>query len=71
MTQLQNLTKRGDFIQMKTVAELEAKLSEASDRLISDLYKVDGDLLILGAGGKMGPSLAKLAAQAIKAGGMP
>ncbi|CAH1191870.1 MULTISPECIES: NAD-dependent epimerase/dehydratase family protein [Paenibacillus] len=55
---------------MKTVAELEAKLSEASDRLISDLHKVDGDLLILGAGGKMGPSLAKLAAQAIKAGGM-
>lgn len=55
---------------MKTVAELEAKLSEASDRLINDLHKVDGDLLILGAGGKMGPSLAKLAAQAIKAGGM-
>ncbi|MBT2289237.1 NAD(P)-dependent oxidoreductase [Paenibacillus albidus] len=55
---------------MKTVAELEAKLSEASDRLIDDLNKVDGDLLILGAGGKMGPSLARLAVQAIKAGGM-
>ncbi|MBE7680309.1 NAD-dependent epimerase/dehydratase family protein [Paenibacillus sp. P13VS] len=55
---------------MKTVAELEAKLSEASDRLINDLHKVDGDLLILGAGGKMGPSLARLAAQAIRAGGM-
>ncbi|MET3941699.1 nucleoside-diphosphate-sugar epimerase [Paenibacillus sp. PvP094] len=55
---------------MKTVAELEAKLSEASDQLINDLHKVDGDLLILGAGGKMGPSLARLAAQAIRAGGM-
>lgn len=45
---------------MKTISELESKLSEPSQRLIEDLKKMDGDVLILGVGGKMGPSLAKL-----------
>jgi nucleoside-diphosphate-sugar epimerase len=55
---------------MKTVEELEARLTEPTEDLIRDLSRVDGDLLILGAGGKMGPSLAKLAARAIRAGGL-
>lgn len=50
---------------MKTVTELENMLTAPSDRLIEDLKKIDGDLLILGVGGKMGPTLAKLAKRAI------
>lgn len=55
---------------MKTVVELEAKLAEPSEALIKDLAKVDGDIVILGVGGKMGPSLARLAVNAIREGGL-
>lgn len=55
---------------MKTIAELEQFLASPSERLIEDLSKVDGDLIILGVGGKMGPSLAKLAQEAINQGGL-
>ena len=40
--------------------KLEALLTTPSDRLISDLKKIAGDIIILGAAGKMGPSLATL-----------
>jgi nucleoside-diphosphate-sugar epimerase len=55
---------------MRTVAELESKLAEPSEALIKDLAKVDGDIVILGVGGKMGPSLARLATNAIREGGL-
>ena len=55
---------------LRTVAELEAKLAEPSEQLIADLSAVDGDILILGVGGKMGPSLARLAANAVREGGL-
>lgn len=55
---------------MKTIAELEAKLAQPSEALIHDLGKVDGDLILLGVGGKMGPSLARLAVNAIREGGL-
>ena len=55
---------------MLTVAELEAKLVEPSEKLIQDLSAVDGDILVLGVGGKMGPSLARLAKNAIREGGL-
>lgn len=54
---------------MKTEAELEALLSRPSERLIEDLKKIEGDILILGIGGKMGPSLAKLAKRAVSEAG--
>jgi hypothetical protein len=44
--------------------ELEERLSRPSDADAAALAAMDGDLLILGAGGKMGPSLAKLARRA-------
>jgi nucleoside-diphosphate-sugar epimerase len=50
---------------MHSVAELEARLSEPSAALIEDLAAVDGDILILGAGGKLGPSLVRLALRAV------
>ncbi len=45
-------------------AELEERLSRPSEEDIEALAALGGDLLILGAGGKMGPSLAKLARRA-------
>ena len=45
-------------------AELEERLSRPSKADAAALASMDGDLLILGAGGKMGPSLAKLARRA-------
>jgi nucleoside-diphosphate-sugar epimerase len=41
------------------------QLLRPSSELVSDIAKLDGDILILGVGGKMGPAMAKLAKQAI------
>ncbi len=43
---------------------VEAFLCRPTQALVEDLAAVDGDLLILGAGGKMGPTLARLARNA-------
>ncbi len=54
---------------MESEAQLEAALSEPSPEDIQDLHRLDGDILILGAGGKMGPTLAMRAARAAREGG--
>jgi len=46
------------------VAALEEFLSRPSQALVDDLRRLDGDLLILGVGGKMGPTLARMAKRA-------
>lgn len=53
-----------------TIAELEEQLSKPSKRLIEDISKIEGDIMILGLGGKMGPTLAKLAKRAVDAAGI-
>jgi len=50
---------------MIDIQELYRELLKPSADLISDITKLDGDILILGVGGKMGPALATLAKQAI------
>lgn len=50
---------------MKNLLELDQKLTQPSAALIDDIAKLEGDILILGAGGKMGPSLGILAKRAI------
>ncbi len=55
---------------MKTIEELEEFMSAPSEALIKDLERIDGDILILGVGGKMGPSLAKMAKRAIDQAGL-
>jgi nucleoside-diphosphate-sugar epimerase len=55
---------------MKTIQELENRLSEPSNDLIKDIQMLDGDILILGVAGKMGPTLAKLARNAIRQAGV-
>ncbi|MFF0770766.1 NAD-dependent epimerase/dehydratase family protein [Nonomuraea wenchangensis] len=49
---------------MRTTAELEERLARPSQGLVDDLGKLDGDIVILGAGGKLGPSLVRLALNA-------
>ncbi len=44
---------------------LEDVMSEPSMALIQDLSKVDGDIMVLGVGGKMGPTLARMAKRAV------
>jgi dTDP-4-dehydrorhamnose reductase len=46
------------------VEELEAFLGRPTPDLVADLAAVDGDILVLGVGGKMGPTLATLARNA-------
>jgi len=55
---------------VKTEHELEELLSRPDDDAIEAMRQLDGDLLILGAGGKMGPSLARLARRACDKGGI-
>lgn len=50
-------------------AELEETLATPSDALVADLARGSGDLVILGAGGKMGPTLAMLARRGMDAAG--
>lgn len=44
---------------------LEARLAAPDEETIAALAQLDGDVLVLGAGGKMGPSLARMARRAI------
>lgn len=45
------------------------QLLQPSAKLVEDITKIDGDIAILGVGGKMGPDLAKLTVEAIKKSG--
>jgi hypothetical protein len=48
------------------VDALDQFLSRPSRALIEDLATVEGDIIVLGAGGKMGPTLARLAKMAAR-----
>ena len=49
---------------IRSVDELETLLSEPSANTVSALQSLPGDVLVLGAGGKMGPTLARMARRA-------
>lgn len=51
---------------LQSVEELEDRLSRPSAALTRDLAVLDGDILVLGAGGKLGPSLVRLALRAVE-----
>ncbi|WP_057936697.1 NAD-dependent epimerase/dehydratase family protein [Algoriphagus resistens] len=55
---------------MKNLREIEKELTIPSEALIEDMARVEGDIMLLGIGGKMGPSMGKLAVDAIKAAGL-
>lgn len=50
--------------------ELDALLSAPRAATIAALARAPGDIVVLGAGGKMGPTLARMAARACDAGGV-
>lgn len=55
---------------MKSIEQLYQTLLEPSEALIADIAKIKGDILVLGAGGKMGPALTILAKKAIDKAGI-
>ncbi|MCC5935716.1 MAG: NAD(P)-dependent oxidoreductase [Lunatimonas sp.] len=54
---------------MNSLEELERKLATPSEACVADMARIQGDILVLGVGGKMGPSLAKLAVNALRQAG--
>ena len=54
---------------LRTLVELEDRLSQPSAALVEDFRRIEGDILVLGAGGKLGPSLVRLAVRAAEAAG--
>jgi nucleoside-diphosphate-sugar epimerase len=50
------------FIQ--DIAQLEENLSEPTPGVVATLGRLEGDILVLGVGGKMGPTLARMAKRA-------
>lgn len=56
---------------MKDIEQQYEELLQPSQALINDVKKIKGDILLLGAGGKMGPALALLASQAVAKAGVP
>jgi nucleoside-diphosphate-sugar epimerase len=46
------------------IEHLEDLLSEPTPGVIAVLHRLDGDIIVLGAGGKMGPTLARMAKRA-------
>lgn len=54
----------GNVDEIKSLEQLEEMISEPSFAAVDALAKLDGDIVILGVGGKMGPSLARMAKRA-------
>jgi hypothetical protein len=61
---------RNQYIQAMDVNALYHEMLRPSEVLISEIARIKGDIMILGAGGKMGPSLTLLARQAADAAGV-
>jgi nucleoside-diphosphate-sugar epimerase len=55
---------------MHDLQQMEKDLLKPSEALIADVADMNGDIIILGVGGKMGPSMARLAKQAIEMAGV-
>jgi nucleoside-diphosphate-sugar epimerase len=51
---------------IETEAELEDVLSRPTEGVLDSLRGLEGDILVLGVGGKMGPSLARMARRAVE-----
>lgn len=55
---------------MQQVKEVYKRLLQPSDDLVADISRLNGDIIILGVGGKMGPALARVAKQAVDKAGL-
>ncbi len=54
---------------MRSVEELDDRLSTPRPTLVDDLRELPGDIMVLGASGKLGPSLVRLAVRAVEQAG--
>lgn len=54
----------------ENLKQFEEDLLAPSPALIADIQKIQGNIMLLGIGGKMGPSMATLAVRAIRAAGI-
>jgi nucleoside-diphosphate-sugar epimerase len=55
---------------IENVEQLEERLSEPTEAAVKALAGLDGDLIILGVAGKMGPTLARMAVRAFERSGI-
>src|SRR5271166_2488882 len=55
---------QSDSAPLRDVEQLEHLLSEPSEGAVRAMSALDGDVLVLGVGGKMGPTLARMAKKA-------
>jgi len=55
---------------IRDVEDLEELLSRPSERVIQTMSRVEGDVMVLGAAGKMGPTLTRMAKRACEAAGV-
>src|SRR2546421_5501537 len=55
---------------VRDIEELDELLSEPTEAVIRALAALDGDIVILGVGGKMGPTLARMAKRASEIAGV-
>jgi nucleoside-diphosphate-sugar epimerase len=56
--------------QLENVAILEERLSEPTDEVVETMRRLEGDIILLGVAGKMGPSLARMIVRASKIAGV-
>lgn len=54
----------------RNIESIYRELLQPSEALVLDMAKIAGDIIILGAGGKMGPGLARVARQAVERAGL-
>ena len=52
---------------IETTEQLEERLSRPTEGALATLRALDGDVLVLGAGGKMGPTLARMVRRGVDA----
>ena len=55
---------------IRDVEHLEELLSEPTPLVVDVMRRLTGDIIVLGVGGKMGPSLARMARRASEAAGV-
>ena len=55
---------------IQTVEQLEELLSEPTEPVVEIMRRLPGDIILLGAAGKIGPSLARMARRASDAAGL-
>lgn len=71
---IRNRTGDGRFRETENIMwneeKLDAMLTNPSPALIEDMKRIKGDIMVMGAGGKMGPTLSILVKKAIEAAGI-